>query len=331
VGTEWILKGDTLAQLIGAATGPIDDLERARLRLLDGEPLGDATQRIGVPLYIFPDYASTPSVWETIAVTAPASRFVIANPNTGPGASSDSFYVTQLQRMRASGVLTLGYVSTSYATVAIDTVMSDVGKWRSWYGVDGIFLDETAYNSDQAHYQQIYNSIKALDSDLIVVSNPGLGVDESMSPTSDIFMSFEGDPTAYRARPGVAAPAWERTAPAWRFWHLVHSVTSLAEANEMLDLSRTYRAGTVFVTDRTMPNPWLGLPVISGIWEAQLARTRPQGRARLWGYSAAPAVGTWKVGDIVLNNAPTAGGTIGWVCTTAGTPGTWKTWGAISA
>ena len=47
--------------------------------------------------------------------------------------------------------------------------------------------------------------------------------------------------------------------------------------------------------------------------------------------SAAPTTGIWKVGDIVWNTTPTAGGTIGFVCTTAGTPGTWKTWGAIAA
>ena len=47
--------------------------------------------------------------------------------------------------------------------------------------------------------------------------------------------------------------------------------------------------------------------------------------------TAAPGTGTWAVGDIVYNTAPVAGGTIGWVCTTAGTPGTWKTFGAITA
>lgn len=47
--------------------------------------------------------------------------------------------------------------------------------------------------------------------------------------------------------------------------------------------------------------------------------------------SAAPVTGTWAVGDIVYNDTPTAGGFIGWVCVTAGTPGTWKTFGAISA
>jgi hypothetical protein len=48
--------------------------------------------------------------------------------------------------------------------------------------------------------------------------------------------------------------------------------------------------------------------------------------------TAAPTTGTWVVGDKVWHSAPVAGGAgIGWVCTTAGTPGTWKTFGAISA
>jgi len=47
--------------------------------------------------------------------------------------------------------------------------------------------------------------------------------------------------------------------------------------------------------------------------------------------AAAPTVGTWSVGDIIYNSLPTAGGTIGWVCTTAGTPGTWKAFGNIAA
>jgi hypothetical protein len=47
--------------------------------------------------------------------------------------------------------------------------------------------------------------------------------------------------------------------------------------------------------------------------------------------SAIPTTGTYLQGDILYDLTPTAGGFIGWVCTTAGTPGTWKTFGAISA
>jgi hypothetical protein len=49
-----------------------------------------------------------------------------------------------------------------------------------------------------------------------------------------------------------------------------------------------------------------------------------------YNFSAAPATGTWSIGDIVYNNAPASGGYIGWVCTASGSPGIWKTFGLIS-
>lgn len=46
--------------------------------------------------------------------------------------------------------------------------------------------------------------------------------------------------------------------------------------------------------------------------------------------AAAPTTGTWALGDIVYHSAPSPGGNVGWICTTAGTPGTWKAFGGIS-
>lgn len=40
--------------------------------------------------------------------------------------------------------------------------------------------------------------------------------------------------------------------------------------------------------------------------------------------TAAPTAGTYKDGDICWNAAPAAAGAAFWVCTTPGTPGTWK-------
>ena len=45
----------------------------------------------------------------------------------------------------------------------------------------------------------------------------------------------------------------------------------------------------------------------------------------------APTSGNYIVGDIVINKTPTAGGAYGWVCTTAGSPGTWKEISTIEA
>lgn len=46
--------------------------------------------------------------------------------------------------------------------------------------------------------------------------------------------------------------------------------------------------------------------------------------------TAVPSTGTWKVGDKVWNTVPASGQPIGWVCTVAGTAGTWKAFGTIA-
>jgi len=52
-------------------------------------------------------------------------------------------------------------------------------------------------------------------------------------------------------------------------------------------------------------------------------------RSREFYGTAAPTAGAWLVGDVMWSTAPAAGGMVGWVCTTAGTPGTWKPFGPI--
>lgn len=39
--------------------------------------------------------------------------------------------------------------------------------------------------------------------------------------------------------------------------------------------------------------------------------------------SAAPTTGTWPIGAVVFNSAPTSGQPMGWMCSAGGTPGTW--------
>lgn len=54
------------------------------------------------------------------------------------------------------------------------------------------------------------------------------------------------------------------------------------------------------------------------------------GNTRRQTYGAAPPVaGDYARGDIVYNISPSAGGKVGWVCTAAGSPGTWKPFGSI--
>lgn len=47
--------------------------------------------------------------------------------------------------------------------------------------------------------------------------------------------------------------------------------------------------------------------------------------------TAAPTTGTYKRGDIVWNTQPTAAQPAFWLCTAAGSPGTWKASGNIAS
>lgn len=45
---------------------------------------------------------------------------------------------------------------------------------------------------------------------------------------------------------------------------------------------------------------------------------------------ASPTAGTYVRGDLVLNSAPSAGGVLGWICVTAGSPGTFQPVAAVA-
>lgn len=71
------------------------------------------------------------------------------------------------------------------------------------------------------------------------------------------------------------------------------------------------------------------------LWNKQVAQqvnALSEGRlvATYNAYTAAPTTGTWAQGDYIKNSAPAEAGValskyviLGWVCTAAGTPGTW--------
>lgn len=73
---------------------------------------------------------------------------------------------------------------------------------------------------------------------------------------------------------------------------------------------------------KTYDGGWRYIPL--GIIGTYPNRKKSTGRA-----FAAPTTGTWNKNDTVWNEDVSAGGYIGWVCVTSGSPGTWKGFGAI--
>jgi hypothetical protein len=68
---------------------------------------------------------------------------------------------------------------------------------------------------------------------------------------------------------------------------------------------------------------------VSGVVRATSLKLGATPSAWTWA-TAAPTTGTAARGDIVWHRSPVAAGNVGWICTTAGTPGTWKSFGSIA-
>jgi hypothetical protein len=106
---------------------------------------------------------------------------------------------------------------------------------------------------------------------------------------------------------------------------LIGRTGSTAIANYYIDASGT---GDLILTDCTFTA--LAAP-ISDFVGAQLVKIAGGlgNRYRQYYASAQPAAGTWSVGDRVFNTVPSVGQPKGWICTVAGTPGTWVSEGNL--
>jgi hypothetical protein len=84
-----------------------------------------------------------------------------------------------------------------------------------------------------------------------------------------------------------------------------------------------YESGNVF--DLAATNGYVTYPVAG--WTKYMS----QGSKRIHYAAAAPTTGAWEIGDLAFNTNAASGSNLGWVCTAAGTPGTWLTFGPIGA
>ncbi len=94
-------------------------------------------------------------------------------------------------------------------------------------------------------------------------------------------------------------------------------------ANHLAMFNRDSTPANGFARDLSAGNGGIGFPNGYYMGAKALVKVTPG--------TAAPTTGTHNRGDRVENTTPSAGGFAGWICTTAGTPGTWKGFGAIEA
>jgi len=221
-------------------------------------------QSMAVPAYFYPG-----SYWTQMDQSSSRLAIAVMNPNSGPGNSPDPNYVSAVHAAQAAGITVVGYVYTNYGSRSLSAVESDVTSYYTWYGVNGIFFDQASTSCDYSSYYAALNSfVKAKGGTARTILNPGTQTSQCYVPDADILLTFEGSDRTYVN--SYSAPSWVAQYSASHFWHIVYATPSASAMTQAVSMSKQRRAGYVYVTPDTLPNPYDTLP--TGLyWNGELS------------------------------------------------------------
>jgi spherulation-specific family 4 protein len=203
-----------------------------------------------IPAYV------PPHALVELARASARPRLVVINPANGPGGEASPAYRSAVRTAKHAGARVLGYVHTSYGERPAADVVADIERYASWYGVDGIFLDEASQHVDRlGYYAALARRIRAGAGRLVVV-NPGVVPAPEYFDLADVVVTFEGPYAAYGAAM-KAMPGWVAEQPPERVGHLVYDAS---RQQAMATVRHPQKAGYVYVTSGSMPDPWRTVP-----------------------------------------------------------------------
>lgn len=248
-----------------------------------------------VPAYFTP---GADSLWAKLNAAAEKNVPLIAimNPDVGPGAKPNPDYIQATRELQKSGGKVVGYVYTKYGKRNPGHVMEDITRYFEWYPhIDGIFVDQMPADlSEQKkepsrfkeeftkiggntkpidrkketsqYYYGVWVHIKALNSDWMVIGNPGATPDQSFykEKTADTFVTFAN----YDGYDAYKPPSWLKRGSR-ETAHLIYDVTSAEDMKKHIAAAREHGANWVYVTDDGGGNPWDTLPAY---WDEEVAQ-----------------------------------------------------------
>ncbi len=123
-----------------------------------------------------------------------------------------------------------------------------------------------------AYYESIYRMIKKLNPNFRVVGNPGTPYTlPAYLNAADTLVLFEGPASSYANYKPLSPAPWIADHPPDRFANIVYDVKSPSGLADVLARARQTNAGIIYITDKTLPNPYSGLPAY---WTEAIAAIR---------------------------------------------------------
>ena len=234
-----------------------------------------------VALYMYP--GSTGSVhWQKVIDEKKAHPSVpivaIFNPSSGPGSSKDNNIASWVSKLQNAGVIAIGYVADKYGGKSLNTLKSDVDKYRNWYRADGIFIDEfpnkTGYES---RYSELTRYAKAQGMKL-TVANPGTDVPPSYIGRVDVINTSEGPGYISTTHPNIIGSSW--VSGGYSGWHKDHDKRNFSVIrydagwlNKSFVTEVSKSVGLMYITNGNDSNKrWFHVPPYFGDLVATLDR-----------------------------------------------------------
>lgn len=212
-------------------------------------------QSVVIPAYFYP---GSPSLWPTATAATPGVSIMVANPASGPGTSVDPNYTAAIASAKAAGIRILGYVDTSYAAIATNTVEANVATWKNFYGVTDIFFDQASSAAgDEPYYATLNSYVHTQTAGSLVMLNPGTIPDQSYMNAGDIIAIFENTYSVWQT---ATFPAWMHSFAPNRFYTIVYNVPDQTTMTGVLTKAKQNNIGYVYVTNDGLPNPYDTLP-----------------------------------------------------------------------
>lgn len=206
-----------------------------------------------IPAY---NYPSPTTKWDAWIAGAPFVKMMIADPGSpgGPGTFTDTNYQAAFAHAQANGIRILGYVDTSYTAIPLATVTGQVDLWKSLYGINDIFFDQTSSSAaDSAYYQTICDYVH-LTGGAKVMLNAGTNADEAYLAMCEVICLFEGSQTDYDS---YVPPAYVSAYAPSKIAHLIYDVPTTTQMSADFDKAIRSRAGYAYITDDTLASfPW---------------------------------------------------------------------------